>query len=142
MATSLTVINDLPKFRGNATHNEFDTFVQGINVKTFFRSLDNHFEQNKITDNAAKLRLLFAQIYTNTEMMQAIRLSITTKIQLSDNENDTMSCADVLQNFCMHLFLSTQLKNEIYDRLAKMNPSHPQLVLRPKPCRWPKKTNC
>jgi len=58
--TTITVL-DLPKFRGNPKRGEIG-FTPGVDVKTFFRSLDNHFSQKNITDNDAKVRTVFAQI--------------------------------------------------------------------------------
>lgn len=55
------VLNDLPKFSGNPRLHDVN-FVQGINVETFIRTLDNYFIQHQITDDVRKLQILFAQI--------------------------------------------------------------------------------
>ena len=60
----LTIINDLPKFCGNPSSSDTD-FVPGIDVKTFIRSLDNHFTQYDITDDARKLQVLYALVEKN-----------------------------------------------------------------------------
>ena len=60
------VLNDLPKFRGAPRANETDTFVEGIDVRTFFRSLENHFSHHNITTDEAKLRIVFNQIDKDT----------------------------------------------------------------------------
>ena len=60
--SKITVLPDLPFFRGNAREGEKDFTDGGINVRTFFRTLDNYFAQQKITDDAAKVRVVFAQV--------------------------------------------------------------------------------
>lgn len=61
MAQAITVLTDLPKFRGNPRRGEAN-FHPGINVRTFFRTLDNYFSSNRICDDAKKTQILFAQI--------------------------------------------------------------------------------
>lgn len=61
MATQLTVLNDLPRFKGNARSGDKPS-PPGINVKTFLRTLENYFTQHNITENAKKIQLLFALI--------------------------------------------------------------------------------
>lgn len=66
MSTQLTILDGLPTFRGNPRPNEVDTFTPSVNVKTWFRALDNHFLQNDIYSDEAKLRILFAQVDKNS----------------------------------------------------------------------------
>ena len=65
-AINLNVLNNLPVFRGNSRPHEVDSFVASVDVKTFFRTLDNHFDQYNIVDDAQKLRILFQQIDKNS----------------------------------------------------------------------------
>ena len=57
----LTILDNLPRFAGarKATDTAYKT---SLNVRTFFRSLDNYFAQNNISDNAKKVQVLFAQV--------------------------------------------------------------------------------
>ena len=72
MATnSITILNDLPKFIGNAKVGE-QNFKTSINVKTFFRTLDNYFLTHNITDNSKRIQTLYALI--NKEQGDAIDL--------------------------------------------------------------------
>ena len=57
----LTILNDLPKFSGNARATD-KNFRPGINVKNFFRTIENHFAANNINDDAKKVQILFALI--------------------------------------------------------------------------------
>lgn len=64
MASSqFTILNDLPKFKGNKRPGE-SHFQPGINVKTFFRTLDNYFRQQAIShdNDQKKLQVLYALI--------------------------------------------------------------------------------
>ena len=60
-AQNFVILNDLPKFKGNARPGEIN-FVEGINVRTFLRTLDNYYAQNEIDQDDQKIRILFAQI--------------------------------------------------------------------------------
>ena len=60
----ITVINDLPHFRGNQREGEKD-WEESIDVRTFFRTLENHYEQHGIVDDKKKIRILFSQIDKN-----------------------------------------------------------------------------
>ena len=58
----LTVLNTLPLFKGNARITDDDTFIPGVNVRVFFRALENYFEQNNILDST----VILDSIRTNT----------------------------------------------------------------------------
>lgn len=60
-ASQITVLNDLPKFKGDQKPGDTN-FQPGINVKTFFRTLDNHFKQQSIDNDQTKLQVLYALI--------------------------------------------------------------------------------
>lgn len=62
----MIVMSNIPLFKGTARAHEKNSFVPGVGVKTFFRSLDNHFAQNNIQNDVAKLRILFANIDKNS----------------------------------------------------------------------------
>jgi hypothetical protein len=57
------VLNDLPKFSGNPKKGEIQ-FKVGLNVKTFFRSLDNYFTSHDVTADGKKLEIMYALIDT------------------------------------------------------------------------------
>jgi hypothetical protein len=67
----LTVLNGLPKFSGNPKKGEMRD-QGGINVKTFFRSLENYFNREGVTSNSKKLEIMYALI--DTEKGDAIDL--------------------------------------------------------------------
>lgn len=204
MTNQFTIINDLPQFKGNPRPHEKDSFVPGVNVKTFLRALENHFLQYNITDDDAKLRLLFTQIdktsgdasdlvncyvgrdvpYANVEAeflsmypnfsrsdfkcsarnimasditspnlfsgmtrletqaravieaylsaphMSTVPLSMNTQVIVTEGVDEngdelirTMPCADVLQNFCMHLYMASQLNDQVYDKIHTTTPA-------------------
>ena len=50
----------LPKFRGNRIGNE--QFQQGIDVRSFFRTLENYFFNNRVTCDEDKKHILYATI--------------------------------------------------------------------------------
>ena len=56
----IAVVSGLPKFCG--TLRDGDVKYRGPNIKTFLRSLDNHFEQHQIINDNKKIQILFAQI--------------------------------------------------------------------------------
>ena len=60
----ITVINDLPHFRGNPREGEKD-WEESIDVRTFFRTLENYYELHGIVDDKKKIRILFSQIDKN-----------------------------------------------------------------------------
>ena len=63
MALNVAIISgELPTFRGNPKPNERGSPPPGVNIKTFFRALDNHFIQQGIQSDEEKLRILYAQI--------------------------------------------------------------------------------
>lgn len=62
MAAGYTLLADLPKFKGEPRPHEVEGFVYGINVRTFFRALDNYIAQQGIQQNDAKIRILFAHV--------------------------------------------------------------------------------
>ena len=53
-------LNDLPKFRGNRRNR--DTFQQNVEVKSYFRNLENYFFNNKINSDAEKRHILYATV--------------------------------------------------------------------------------
>ena len=57
----ITVINDLPRFKGNPRVGETD-FKLGIDCRSFFRCLDNFFLHNNINDENKKTSICFARI--------------------------------------------------------------------------------
>ena len=59
---TVTIIGDLPIFKGKPLPKERGTFKPGPDVRVFLRSLDHYFVQNGITDDGAKLRILFSRI--------------------------------------------------------------------------------
>ena len=60
----MTNINNLIKFRGNLKPSEKGTIgiTPYVNVRTFLRTLRNHFATNNITSDQAKIRILHNQI--------------------------------------------------------------------------------
>ena len=58
---TVTILNDLPKFKGNARKQDI-AFQPGIPLKTFLRTLQNYFVQNNIDEDNEKIRILFAQV--------------------------------------------------------------------------------
>lgn len=99
----LTVLNDLPKFSGNSRSHEVN-FVQGINVKTFIRTLDNYFVQHQVTDDARKLQILFAQI--DKEKGDAIDLVTCYAGKQISYDDVTKDFIQMYPNFC-----STEFKH-------------------------------
>ena len=59
---TLILIGELPIFRGRPLPHEIKTFKQGVDVRTFLRSLDNYYRQNRIEEDADKLRVLYSRI--------------------------------------------------------------------------------
>lgn len=201
MATHLTIINDLPQFRGNPRANEVSTFAPGVDVRTFFRSLEGYFIHNNIVTDEAKIRILFQQIdkssgdaiqlvncyagketsfknisedfmrcypsfaksdfrhaareimkcdvtnpsffcgvtqlenqtralveaYLSSEAMSRDNVTMDSEVVVGpgDVEGEWMQIPlrEILQNMLMHLFLSVQMKDSVYDKIANITPS-------------------
>lgn len=62
MANNVLLLQNLPRFRGNLRSHEVDSPTPSLNVRTFFRSIENYFENNRIVGNDQKIRILFEQI--------------------------------------------------------------------------------
>ena len=59
----ITVLNGLPVFSGNPKPGE-TTFTSDVDARTFLRSLENHFDNNNVTDdNNKKIQILFSMIH-------------------------------------------------------------------------------
>ena len=54
----MTIVGDMPKFKGRARPGETN-FKEGVNVRTFFRSLENMFLTRNIVDDDTKVRICF-----------------------------------------------------------------------------------
>ena len=55
------IVAEIPRFKGRAKPGEVN-FREGVNVRTFFRSLDNYFEHRNVTDDKIKVRIMFEHI--------------------------------------------------------------------------------
>ena len=62
MANNILLLQNLPRFRGNLRSHETDSITPSINVRTFFRSIENYFDNNNIIDNEQRIRILFEMI--------------------------------------------------------------------------------
>ena len=71
MMTHITVLNDLPKFKGNPKEGDLH-FKHGVDCRTFFRSLENYFRQNNIPEDQ-KGAILYSKI--DKEVGDACRLA-------------------------------------------------------------------
>ena len=205
---NICVLGQLPKFAGAPRPGE-PHFEQKIDVKTFFRSLENHFQTNDIGEDERKIQILYTSIdkdrgnaitlmdrysgrdvtfdqvkdhffamYPNfvaTEFARASALirktninddvfsGITkleaesraivesflardnlTRLNIDNNtvlansqtvENRTtltstrITFADALQNVIMHMFLSTELSEQVYKDVGNIGPNESSLEL-------------
>ena len=57
----ITVLNGLPIFSGNPKPGE-SIFTSDVDARTFLRSLENHFENNNVTDDNKKIQIMFSMI--------------------------------------------------------------------------------
>ena len=58
---NLVVLNDLPKFSGNPIPGD-PKGMSSVDVRTFFRSLENHFAAHGISTDDQKIRILFGLV--------------------------------------------------------------------------------
>ena len=59
---TLVVLNEIPCFKGRPMAHDVEGFKYGPDLKTFLRTLQNHFLQQDIKDDAEKLQLLYSRV--------------------------------------------------------------------------------
>lgn len=64
------------------------------------------------------------EAYLSRENVKKLKIDEKTKINENDNEV-SITCRDLLQNFAMHLLLATQLEEKVYEKISEIDPKIP-----------------
>jgi hypothetical protein len=87
----LTVLNDLPKFSGNPRRGEKQG-DGGLDVKVFFRTLENYFNRKNITSDSKKIMVMYALIDQHKgDARDLISCYSGKKVTFKEVENEFLS---------------------------------------------------